>query len=564
VPSDDLLVAYFSLEFGVDERLPVYAGGLGVLAGDHLKAASDLEVPLVGVGLFYREGYFRQEVGADGRQAERYDERDPAGLGLEDTGVTVTVEVPAGPVDARAWRTNVGRVPLVLLDADGLSGALYGGDREHRLGQELLLGLGGVRALRELGLAPTVFHLNEGHAAFTALERLRALVEDDGLPVEDALEAVRRATVFTTHTPVPAGNERFDVTLVRRHLEPLAERIGLGWDALVALGRADGDEAFGLTPFALRTAARRNGVSRLHGKVARGMWAGLWPARAAEDVPIGHVTNGVHPRTWLSEELAGLLAAQGVELDRGKGWERAEGLDLDELAGVRRARKEALLSRVGALDADALTLGFARRFATYKRANLLLSDPERFAALLADADRPVQLLVAGKAHPADGGGKEIIEQVVAFARGELAGGRVVFLEGYDMALARALVQGVDVWVNVPRRLEEASGTSGMKAGLNGALNLSVADGWWDEGQEPETGWTIPGDGAADQDAADAAELYRLLEEEVVPAYYAGGDAWLRRARTAVARTGARFSSHRMVSEYLVDYYEPAHHDRTAG
>ena len=562
MPSDDLLVAYFSLEFGVDERLPVYAGGLGVLAGDHLKAASDLEVPLVGVGLFYREGYFRQEVGADGRQAERYDERDPAGLGLEDTGVTVTVEVPAGPVDARAWRTNVGRVPLVLLDADGLSGALYGGDREHRLGQELLLGLGGVRALRELGLAPTVFHLNEGHAAFTALERLRALVEDDGLPVEDALEAVRRATVFTTHTPVPAGNERFDVTLVRRHLEPLAERIGLGWDALVALGRADGDEAFGLTPFALRTAARRNGVSRLHGKVARGMWAGLWPARAAEDVPIGHVTNGVHPRTWLSEELAGLLAAQGVELDRGEGWERVEGLELQELARARRIRKEALLAGLGdALDPDALTLGFARRFATYKRANLLLSDPERFATLLADADRPVQLLVAGKAHPADGGGKGIIEQVVAFARGELAGGRVVFLEDYDMALARALVRGVDVWVNVPRRLEEASGTSGMKAGLNGALNLSVADGWWDEGQDPETGWTIPGDGAADQDAADAAELYRLLEKEVVPAYYADGEAWLGRARTAIARTGARFSSHRMVSEYLTGYYEPAHAER---
>jgi starch phosphorylase len=561
VPSD-LLVAYFSLEFGVDERLPVYAGGLGVLAGDHLKAASDLEVPLVGVGLFYREGYFRQEVGADGRQAERYDERDPAGLGLEDTGVTVRVEVPAGPVDARAWRTNVGRVPLVLLDADGLSSALYGGDREHRLGQELLLGLGGVRALRALGLAPTVFHLNEGHAAFTALERLRALVEDDGLSVEDALEAVRRTTVFTTHTPVPAGNERFDVTLVRRHLEPLAERIGLGWDALVALGRADGDEAFGLTPFALRTAARRNGVSRLHGKVARGMWAGLWPARAAEDVPIGHVTNGVHPGTWLSEELAGLLAAQGVELDRGEAWERAEGLELEALAGARRIRKEALLAGLGdALDPDALTLGFARRFATYKRANLLLSDPERFAALLADADRPVQLLVAGKAHPADGGGKEIIEQVVAFARGELAGGRVVFLEDYDMALARALVQGVDVWVNVPRRLEEASGTSGMKAGLNGALNLSVADGWWDEGQDPETGWTIPGDGAPDQDGADAAELYRLLEEEVVPAYYGDRNAWLTRARTAIARTGARFSSHRMVSEYLAGYYEPAHAER---
>ena len=561
MPSD-LLVAYFSLEFGVDERLPVYAGGLGVLAGDHLKAASDLEVPLVGLGLFYREGYFRQKVGADGRQTERYDERDPAGLGLEDTGVTVTVEVPAGPVDARAWRTNVGRVPLVLLDADGLSGALYGGDREHRLGQELLLGLGGVRALRALGLAPTVFHLNEGHAAFTALERLRALVEDDGLSVEDALEAVRRTTVFTTHTPVPAGNERFDVTLVRRHLEPLAERIGLGWDALVALGRANGDEAFGLTPFALRTAARRNGVSRLHGKVARGMWAGLWPARAAEDVPIGHVTNGVHPRTWLSEELAGLLAAQGVELDRGEGWERVEGLELQELARARRIRKEALLAGLGdALDPDALTLGFARRFATYKRANLLLSDPERFATLLADADRPVQLLVAGKAHPADGGGKGIIEQVVAFARGELAGGRVVFLEDYDMALARALVRGVDVWVNVPRRLEEASGTSGMKAGLNGALNLSVADGWWDEGQDPETGWTIPGDGAADQDAADAAELYRLLEEEVVPAYYADGEAWLGRARTAIARTGARFSSHRMVSEYLTGYYEPAHAER---
>jgi starch phosphorylase len=588
----DLLVAYFSLEVGVDERLPIYAGGLGLLAGDHLKAAADLGVPLVGVGLLYRRGYFRQELDESGRQRELYEAREPHDLSLAREPATVPVELAGGSVEVAVWRADIAGVPLFLLDTDlptnagwarRITEVLYGGDRELRIAQEIVLGVGGVRALVALGRAPTVFHLNEGHAAFAAVERVRRLVEEGGLHFDEALAAVRRSTVFTTHTPVRAGNETFDVELVRRHLGPLVTRLGISWDAFAAIGRsAPEDDAFGLTPFALRLADARNAVSRLHGEVAREMWAHLWPDRPVDDIPIGHVTNGVHPRTWISSELAELLREVGVSLDTAPGkqrWKRARNLDLEALRRVRRHRKQALLEFVrdragdgaGALDVDVLTVGFARRFATYKRAGLLFSRPERLVPLLTDERRPLQVLVAGKAHPADEEGKALLARVVDFARSDRSGGRVVFLEDYDIPLARALVQGVDVWLNLPRRREEASGTSGMKAALNGALNLSILDGWWDEGYDPDIGWAIPATGAADpaaQDEADAAALFRLLEEKVLPAYYGspgpgGGDRWLSRARAAIAHIGEHFTSHRMVAEYAHHYYLPAHSAQAA-
>ena len=571
---DDLFVAYFSREFGVDERLPIYAGGLGVLAGDHLKSASDLGLPLVGVGLFYRRGYFRQEV-ADGRQREQYAPNVPAELGLVQTGARVAVELGEETIEAAVWRLDVGPVPLLLLDTDlpenpdrarALTDRLYGGDRETRIGQELVLGVGGIRALAALGFEPTVFHLNEGHAAFAGLERMRVLVEDTGWSFEEALEAVRRSTVFTTHTPVPAGNESFDGALARAKLAPLADRLGVPWEAVAALGRSrPDDDAFGLTPLALRTAARCNGVSRLHAEVARKMWAHLWPGRPVDDVPISHVTNGVHARSWVSAELAGSALPAGLDVAAPEpDWERAGDLDLGELASIRGKLKRDLLrlvaDRTGTeLDPEVLTTGFARRFAAYKRADLLLGRPEELAALLSDRERPLQLVFAGKAHPDDAEGKGVLAKIAALA--EEARDRVVFLTDYDLALARALVQGVDVWLNLPRRLEEASGTSGMKAALNGTPNLSVLDGWWAEGYTPEIGWAIPGEGAAtqaEQDAADADELYRLLREEVLPRYYGSPVEWQAMSRAAIASVGGRFTSHRMVSEYAERFYAPAH------
>ena len=573
---DDLLVAYFSLEFGVDERLPIYAGGLGVLAGDHLKSASDLGVPLVGVGLFYGQGYFRQEM-AQGRQREQYQRNDPAELGLAPTGVTVRVEIGDEGIEAAVWRLEVGSVPLLLLDADlpenpewarAFTARLYGGDRETRIGQELVLGVGGIRALSSLGFEPTVFHLNEGHAAFAGLERMRVLVEKRGASFDEALEDVRHTTVFTTHTPVPAGNETFNGELARRSLGPLVERLGVAWETVAALGRSrPRDDSFGLTPLALRTAARCNAVSRLHAEVAREMWAHLWPGRSVEEVPIDYVTNGVHAPTWISAALAEALAAAGVDVAaREPDWKRTHELDPAALTSVHRARKDELLrlvaERTGAsLDPEALTIGFARRFATYKRADLLVRRAEDLAALLADDERPLQLVFAGKAHPDDAEGKGVLANVVALAESRAARGRVVFLPDYDLALARTLVQGVDIWLNLPRRLEEASGTSGMKAALNGTQNLSVLDGWWAEGYSPESGWAIPGTGAetqAGQDDADAAELFRLLREEVLPRYYGEPEAWLATGRAAIASAGARFTSHRMVGEYAERFYLPAH------
>jgi starch phosphorylase len=572
------LVAYFSAEFGLDESLPIYSGGLGVLAGDHLKSASDLGVPLVAVGLLYRNGYFRQQLDESGWQGERYPRNEPERLPILVEDVTATIELPDEhdvPTDVRVrvWRAQVGRVALYLLDTDvesnpdwarGITDALYGGDRQHRLRQELVLGIGGVRVLRALGLEPTVFHLNEGHSAFLQLERLRELVEGGSMARDIALQRVRASTVFTTHTPVPAGNELFDAWLVQRNVGALVQRCGFSWDEFVALGRTTpGESGFGLTPFALRTSAYANGVSELHGEVSREMWQGLWPERSVDDVPIGSVTNGVHSRTWIADELDALL---GSEEDMGTpDFARAYQLDDDSLTRAHAAAKARLLRRLpSTFDPDSLTIGFARRFATYKRADLMLSNPERLARLLADGERPLQIVLAGKAHPADEGGKTLIRKIVEFARDPLSHGRVVFLENYEMSLARDLVQGVDVWLNNPRRPHEASGTSGMKAALNGVVNCSILDGWWVEGYSPETGFAIGGDWVAssdaDQDLADAEALFRVLEDQVIPTFYDDRARWLSLMRGSIAQLGARFSTNRMLTQYVDSLYLPAHRD----
>jgi glycogen phosphorylase len=539
----DLRVAYFSMEFGIEAALPIYSGGLGVLAGDHLKAAAELGLPLVGVGLFYRGGYFTQGLSKEGRQTEAYEALDPAALGLHREDVTVKVELGDEIVTANVWRCDVGHgvattIPLYLLEVDMLTDALYSGDREHRIRQELLLGVGGVRALAALGIDPTVYHVNEGHSAFLAIERARALVED-GWSTDDALEHVRETTVFTTHTPVPAGNEVFDDKLVVRYVGELAARAGLDEDALLALGRSDGAEGFGLTPLALRLSAYANGVSQLHGEVAREMWETL-------DIPIDAITNGVHLGTWLAPELGALLETAGIDWRSPNAhWERAEQLDDDALWLAHRQLKDRLSKRTG-FDPDVLTIGFARRFATYKRAGLVFSDLERLLEL------PVQIVVAGKAHPQDTPGKDVMQRIVELSRDPDVAGRVVFLENYDIALAQAIIPGVDIWLNTPRRPYEASGTSGMKAAVNGVPNLSVLDGWWAEAYTPEVGWAI--DGTTDE--ADAEQLYRVLAEDVVPRY-ADRPAWTALMKRSIARLSPVFSMQRAVIEYTDRFYLPA-------
>ncbi len=552
--NEGLLVAYFSMEFGVDEALAIYSGGLGVLAGDHLKAAADLGVPLVGVGLLYRGGYFKQGLDGAGRQTEEYQPVDPEALGLVREPVSVEIDLAGERIEAAVWRYDVEpehrakdgeRVPLYLLEVDWLTDALYGGDREHRIRQELLLGVGGVRALAELGIEPTVFHMNEGHSAFLAIERVRALVEE-GESTQAAVERVRASSVFTTHTPVPAGNEVFGDELVLRYAGSVAESAGLSREEMLSLGRSGEEEGFGLTPLALRFSAYANGVSELHGEVAREMWSPLWPEAEA---PIGHVTNGVHLGTWLDPELAELLRSVGVspsappdEAD----WDAARELDPDELWRVHASFKQRLAARTG-LDAERLTIGFARRFATYKRAGLVFSDLERLLAL------PVQIVVAGKAHPQDSQGKDVMQRIVELSRDPRVAGQVVFLENYDIALARTIIPGCDVWLNTPRRPLEASGTSGMKAAVNGVLNLSVLDGWWAEGYSPEVGWAI--DGVSDE--ADLEQLYRLLERDVVTTYTDRRPRWIEMMKASIAELAPRFSMHRAVIDYVERYYLPA-------
>ncbi|MCU1373003.1 MAG: alpha-glucan phosphorylase, partial [Actinomycetia bacterium] len=520
-------VAYFSPEFGIAEALPQYSGGLGVLAGDHLKAASDLGVPLVGVGLFYRHGYFRQSLNSDGWQQERYPELDPFAMAVRPVDdVRVTVDLAGSPLHARVWRADVGRIRLFMLDTDIeeneaagrlVTDRLYGGDTEHRLRQEILLGIGGVRALQALGIEDQVFHTNEGHAGFLGFERIRNLVRDDGLTFPEALEAVRAGSIFTTHTPVPAGIDRFPRALIEKYFSSFAHDVGISLDELMAIGHEPGeatDEPFNMAVMGLRLAGRSNAVSKLHGAVSREMFASLWPGVPVDEVPIASVTNGVHANTWTSSEMVDLLERHVLPEWPEAGperWARMEEVGDDEVWRVREQSRERLVAYArdhlrssvtarGAeadagwtsevLDPRALTVCFARRFATYKRATLLLSQPERLKKLLLSRDRPVQFVFAGKAHPADELGKEMIRQIFAFASQPDVRHRFVFLDDYDIAVARMLLQGADVWLNNPRRPMEACGTSGEKAALNGALNCSILDGWWDEMYDGENGWAI--------------------------------------------------------------------------
>jgi starch phosphorylase len=578
------LVAYFSPEFGITEALPQYSGGLGVLAGDHLKASSDLGVPLVGVGLLYAEGYFHQLLNGDGWQEERNDRIDPDALGLTRTDVRVTVDLAGVEAAIQVWRVDVGRIPLFLLDTNlpdnppeivAVTDRLYGGDEEHRLRQEIVLGIGGVRALRGLGLHPTVFHTNEGHAGFLGLERVREWIAR-GLTFAEAVEAVRSGTVFTTHTPVAAGIDRFPRPMFERYFTRFAERSGVAVDEIVRLGQPpdDVDGRFNMAVMGLRLAARRNGVARLHGAVSREMFGGLWPDLAASETPIGHVTNGVHARSWVSDgvdELLTRVLGEQWHLADADTWSRVHEIDPGEIWDVRRAGRvelvEFLRARLGAtvLDPEVLTIGFARRFATYKRATLLLSQPDRLRALLLDQERPVQFVFAGKAHPADHPGKALIQQLHHFAREARVEDRLVFVPDYDIGIARTMYHGCDVWLNTPRRPLEACGTSGMKAALNGVLNCSIRDGWWDEMSTGDNGWDIPSyDDELDPEIRDRHEAdgaFSVLEREVAPLFHDRRDGipygWVQRIATNWSTLGWNVTSARMVRDYVTRLYEPA-------
>jgi starch phosphorylase len=603
----DGVVAYFSPEFGISEAVPQYSGGLGVLAGDHLKAASDLGVPLAAIGLFYRHGYFRQSLTVDGWQQERFPDLDPHAMALElCDDVRISLELDGHTLVAQVWKATVGRTPLYLLDADLpenprelqlVTDRLYGGDVEHRLRQEILLGIGGVRALTALGIPVQVFHTNEGHAGFLGLERIRMLMEHDGLSFAEALEAVRAGAVFTTHTPVPAGIDRFPRELMEKYFGTWAAACGISIDQLMALGhRPDepADEPFNMAVMGMRLAERRNGVSALHGEVSREMFCDLWPGVPVEETPVGSITNGVHGATWVSAEMDGVLSGtvgDDWQWADDATWQAVTGVDHDVLTQAHLASKVRMVDHVrdrlrlhglaqgrsaselewvdDALDPNALTICFARRMATYKRAALLLSQPERLRALLADDEHPIQFVFAGKAHPADDQGKELIRQIVTFSHDPAVRQRFVFVEDYDMALARSLVQGADVWLNTPVRPMEASGTSGMKAVLNGALHCSVLDGWWAEcfsSGDPSApsdpgpnGWAISSaEAVADESRRieiEANSLFELLETQIVPLHGTAG--WTDRMVENLRTLGPFVSAHRMVRDYVQDLYLPA-------
>jgi starch phosphorylase len=582
-----LVIGYFSLEFGLAECLPIYSGGLGVLAGDHLKATSDLGLPLVAVSLFYRQGFGRQDIDAGGRQVEVYAENRGDELPVRKVeGVEVEAPIGSRSVKIAVWRAQVGRVPLYLLDTDlpsnppdlrSITDRLYVPEPDRRLRQEIVLGIGGVRALRALGLGANVFHLNEGHSFLCGIERIRELRSSRQMTLEEARLVARAGIVFTTHTPIAAGSDYFEPGLVWDLLGPYLQQVGISFDRFMDLGRqrpGDPRERLCTTYAALRLADQSVGVSRLHGAVSRRLWKDAWRGLDETQVPIGSVTNGVHMPTWIAPEVAALLARfvgpDWWDLDGRDGrWEAVFEIPAEELWAVHNRLKLRLLQmvvvrgeRAEELDPNALTIGFGRRFAPYKRADLLLQDRQRLVKLLQNARRPVQLLFAGKSHPADQAGKDILAGVVGTAREE---SRLVFLKDYDIELASYLVQGCDVWLNNPRRFLEASGTSGMKAGANGVLNVSILDGWWDEGYRPELGWAIPSGATLDRpstdDRAEAEGLYRLLEREVVPAYFdRGADGvprrWIQMMRASIRHVATDFSARRMVLDYFDTTYAP--------
>ena len=603
-------VAYFCAEYGVHNSLPLYSGGLGMLAGDHLKSASDLRLPLVAVGLLYRYGYFRQRLRRDGWQEEHYGETHPAELPITQiknenaTPLLIDVLIRERLVHAQVWRADIGKVPLYLLDTNIneneeidrlVTGHLYGGDRETRIAQEILLGIGGVRLLRKMNLEPHVFHLNEGHSAFLALELARELTSSQGVRFAEAASLVRERCVFTTHTPVAAGNDEFEAELVARCLGSTYEKeLGLTHEEFLALGGIEplnGNEHFGLTPLAMRMCRSTNGVSRKHGEVSRVLWQKLWPERKIGEVPITHITNGVHASTWAAPLIQALyerhVGENWSEQARNQAiWEQGTyRISDEELWFAHSLLKQRLISFVRhrsfharrergesneyteaartMFNSEALTIGFARRIAGYKRWSLMLKDPERLLRIISDADRPVQFVFAGKAHPQDEGAKLILQQIAQWKYDPLVQDRAVFLQDYDQEVARQLVQSVDVWLNVPRRPLEASGTSGEKAAINGGLNFSVLDGWWLEGYDGTNGFAIGGsvEGAetGEVDVSDAESLYRVLEQEVVPLYYERDGAglprhWIARMKRSIATLVPAFNSDRMVDEYTQRIY----------
>jgi starch phosphorylase len=604
-------VAYFSAEFGIHESLPVYSGGLGVLSGDHIKSASDLAIPLVGVGLFYGQGYFRQRLDRAGWQREDYLETDVAQLPLEvaisqnGRPVMVKIETRTGAIHAKVWRVKVGRCDLFLLDSDvegntpddrELTSRLYGGDARTRIRQELLLGVGGFRALKAMGITPGVLHLNEGHSGFAVLEAIRSRMKEEGIGFDSAVPRVSREVVFTTHTPVPAGHDRFDADLIEEHLGPLRERLGLSQESLMGLGRESPNnqqETFCMTVLGLRLSRRANAVSALHGEVSRAMWTGLSPGKPEDEVPIGHITNGVHVPSWLAPQMFRLYDRhlgtnwnqhssdartwEGIEnVDDGELWETHLSLKSQLLEFVRRRAVEQAerrfesreaLQRLGkVLSPDALTIGFARRFATYKRANLILADIESLASMVNDPKRPVQFVFAGKAHPNDEPGKRVLQQIAELMRNPQFADKFVFVEDYDINVGRYFVQGVDVWLNNPRRPFEASGTSGQKVVLNGGLNLSVLDGWWAEAYDGMNGFAI-GRGRTHSnvnihDTRDGEELHRTLREQVIPLFYQRDRdglprGWIQRMKRTIRTLGWRFNADRMVMDYTLKCYVPA-------
>ena len=605
------VVAYFSMEYGMDVSLPIYSGGLGILSGDHMKSTSDMGLPLVGIGLLYRQGYFKQVLNADGFQQESYPENDWYNMPVErktdkdGAPLKISVELAGKIAIAQIWEVRVGRSSLYLLDTNieenekdvrNVTAALYGGDKETRIQQEILLGIGGVRALRAMGINPAATHMNEGHSAFLIFERIRELMYEKAFTFDEAKEALWPTNIFTTHTPVPAGNERFEISLIEKYFYSWTSILGVSWKDLLGFGRInvnDDHETFCMTVLALKFAAYANGVAKLHGEVSRDMWQDLWPTLPITEVPIGHVTNGVHTRTWISNTMLELLdryfgprfEEEPTDLSI---WDRLNRISDEELWRTHERRRERLVAfsrdrlkqhykHTGAVERriqqaeDALspytlTIAFARRFATYKRGTLLFRDPERLLKLIKDTQHPIQLIFAGKAHPMDLPGKDLIREIIHFADKYNVSNRIIFIENYDMAVARYLTSGADVWLNTPRRPMEASGTSGMKAAINGVLNCSVLDGWWDEAYTPDVGWAIGhGEHYDDtnlQDEVESKALYDLLEREIIPLFYHRGRdglprEWIRRMKASMQDIGKSMSSHRMLMDYYNHFYSPA-------
>ena len=607
----DLQVAYFSMEYGLADCLPIYSGGLGVLSGDHLKASSDALLPLVGVGLAYQNGYLKQKLDPDGWQQEQTPVNDFYSLPMtpetrkDGSEMLVSVHMGGTEVFVKVWRLDVGRAKLYLLDSNiarnadaehrEITNQLYGGDDWKRIQQEVILGIGGLRTLKELGLSPNVFHMNEGHSAFLAIERIRVLMAEQRLSFDEALQATRKNNVFTTHTPVPAGIDRFPVTMIRDQFEGYCRDAGIPFERFLKLGQGEGanpEEPFSMAVCAMQTSAFRNAVSRLHRRVSQEMWAGLWPNLPVWEVPITSVTNGVHLTNWVNGDLANLYD-QFLQPDwrdshgDAELWKQVWEIPATDLWEAHRRRKRRLVTYVReraaascvarnapapelerareVLDPETFTIGFARRFATYKRATLMFRDLARLKRLLLNAKMPVQIVIAGKAHPKDIPGKTLIREIVGISRDPEVAGHVVFVEDYGMDVAGELVQGVDVWLNTPRRGEEACGTSGMKAGINGILNLSILDGWFDEAAEHSGGWAI-GDRepySPDRDDAHAAAIYSLLENEIVPMYYEAREEgvpekWMQRMKQSLCYISGYFNCHRMVADYRSELYDPAH------